>query len=107
VTSESGRRAVPFVVRVAAEWIEFTDADDENRINTPSVNTFNPWRFRSYQPWTNDTVKGEWQTVVGSSLTTLLQYGYFEWDSLQYSLPPETPDETPRLGPLLCKGVAR
>jgi hypothetical protein len=30
VTSEFGRRAVPFVVRVAAEWIEFADADDED-----------------------------------------------------------------------------
>jgi len=25
----------------------------------------------------------------------------------EVTLPPETPDETPRLGPLLCKGVAR
>jgi hypothetical protein len=28
VTSDFGGRDVPFVVRVAAEWIEFTDSED-------------------------------------------------------------------------------
>jgi hypothetical protein len=34
-----------------------------------------------------------------------------DWNNQQCKfdvpLPPETPDEIPRLGPLLCKGVAR
>jgi carboxypeptidase family protein/TonB-dependent receptor-like protein len=74
--------------------IFFHQHDHENRINTPSLNAFNPWAFRSYQPWSNDTVKAEWQSVVGDSLTTSVQYGYFDWDSLQYSPPPDTPAVT-------------
>lgn len=82
---------VSYQMSRANRLIFFLQHDDENRINTPSLNQFNPWRFRSYQPWTNDTVKMEWQAVIGTSLTTSLQYGYFDWDSLQYSPPPDTP----------------
>ncbi len=62
-----------------------------DRVTNGSLSVFSPWDSRSLQDWNNNTVKGEWQTVIGNSLTTSVQYGYFEWDSLQFSPTPLLP----------------
>ncbi len=72
-----------------------------DRVTNGSLSLFSPWDSRSLQAWNNNTVKGEWQAVVGNSLVTSVQYGYFEWDSLQQSplpLVPATLDIFTQLG---------